>query len=206
MKLFKLVVLTIGLVACSSQYTKTELGNLNHDKSDSRVLLIPLNDFDSHALSSIAKKIENSHKVSVSTFPTMGVDEDTFDTSRQQYKADYIARNAGDALQQNGLSFCEKAVIVLTNKDINSSDFQLRYLFSQHFHAACISVISTARINPINFGMRADDDLLEQRLMKLINKALGFYLYKYESSSNRSSVMFGPILSPNDLDTIGSWY
>ncbi len=69
-----------------------------------------------------------------------------------------------------------------------------------------MSVISTARINPVNFGNPKNERLVTQRLMKLINKSIGLNHYKYKVSTNKSNVMYGPIMSPMDLDKVGDWY
>lgn len=200
--LFFLVCLMSG---CSS-FSQVELGNSFHDKSDSKVVLMPVGDFPSRPLAIIAASLEEKHGFSVSTFTNMGVDGSMYNTARRQYVTNEIARGAGKILVSNGHQFCDKAVIVLTNKDINTADFRLRYVFSSHFHGACLSVISTARINPVNFGGSPNDRLVMDRLMKLINKAIGFHHYDLEVATNKESVMYGPIMSPMDLDEVGIWY
>ena len=69
-----------------------------------------------------------------------------------------------------------------------------------------LSVVSTARIDPINYNLPKDEKLRDERLMKLINKAIGLQVYKYKVSSDMSSVMYGPIMGVEDLDRVGSWY
>jgi len=69
-----------------------------------------------------------------------------------------------------------------------------------------ISVISTARIDPVTYDLPRDDKLRNERLMKLVNKAIGQQVHRYPVSSDRRSVMYGPIMSLDDLDAIGAWY
>jgi predicted Zn-dependent protease len=111
-----------------------------------------------------------------------------------------------ETLQTHGDANLDKAVIVLTKQDINSSDFRLRFLFSEHITKYKLSVISTARIDPFNFGEPSNDKLTMRRLEKLIDKSLGFNLYGYPTSSDRKSVMYGPIMGLHDLDAIGESY
>jgi hypothetical protein len=47
---------------------------------------------------------------------------------------------------------------------------------------------------------------MQERALKLINKAIGYGVYGYEASSDINSVMYGPIMGPDDLDRVGSWY
>jgi predicted Zn-dependent protease len=202
------LLLIFFLASCvnTSKFPKVELGNSNHDKQNSELILIPMEDFNAGLLASIAETLEAKHKFQISAFTAMGVSENMFDQEHKQYKTNEIARTTRDILSNNGISFCDKAVIVLTNIDINDSSFRLRYLFSSHYDRACLSIISTARINPINYGEPKDDYLVMDRLMKLINKSIGLNHYKYKTSSNKQSVMYGPIMSPMDLDKVGDWY
>jgi len=167
---------------------------------------MPMADFDSGTLSEIALEIEEQHKFSVSTYTAMGVNGQIYDMEHKQYVTNEIARATHKVLSDHGISFCEKSVIVLTNKDLNNADFRLRYVFSSHFDRACMSVISTARINPVNYGNPKNERLVTQRLMKLINKSIGLNDYKYKVSSDKSNVMYGPVMSPLDLDKVGGWY
>lgn len=198
----------IFISSCSSNssYKQTKLGNSKYNAGFTSVLLIPLQDFSSATLDSIAINIEEQHYIKVSSYTAMGTDETMYNDQKEQYITENLMLNAAKIMHNNGLQACQKTVLILTNKDINTSSFRLRYVFSSHAHAVCISVISTARINPINYNSSKNDDLTKSRLNKLINKALGYHLYKLEASSNINSVMYGPILSPMDLDKVGDWY
>jgi hypothetical protein len=47
---------------------------------------------------------------------------------------------------------------------------------------------------------------MQERALKILNKAIGYGVYGYEVSSNVDSVMYGPIMEPDDLDYVGDWY
>tara|TARA_R110000823_G_scaffold47903_18_gene121993 strand:- start:24466 stop:24651 length:186 start_codon:yes stop_codon:yes gene_type:complete len=47
---------------------------------------------------------------------------------------------------------------------------------------------------------------MEDRALKLINKAIGYGVHELEASPNIDSVMYGPIMGPDDLDRVGDWY
>jgi hypothetical protein len=70
-----------------------------------------------------------------------------------------------------------------------------------------------ARITDMNFGVIPGIIAvpvmfrkMQARALKLINKAVGCGVYGYEASSNIDSVMYGPIMGPDDLDRVGIWY
>ena len=195
----------LALAGCSTD-ERIPLGNTTHSVAPSKVVLIPLDGFDLRDVNEIADYIEKQHKVHVSTYTHMGKNPAMFNAEKQQYLSEEIAQAAWRVLHDNGDADLSKAVIVLTRDDINTGDFRFRYFFSNHFEDLKLSVISTARIDPINYGLPADHDLKIRRLEKLVNKSLGLHLYGYKNGTDKSSVMYGPIMGVEDLDSVGDWY
>ena len=66
-----------------------------------------------------------------------------------------------------------------------------------------VVVVSTARMDESNWGMPAAPDRLRARLRKMVAKNLGLMYYGLKQTSDRRSVLFGPILGLDDLDAIG---
>lgn len=206
MKILIMTYLLLFLTGCGSAYEKVELGNNMHNKSEIKVILVPMQDFNLKILSKLVLDLEKYHNFNVTSYTTMGANKNMYNKERKQFISNEIAREALYVLKRNGLLPCSKTVVVLTNKDINTSDFTLRYNFSTHFDKACMSIVSTARINPVNYDLPKNDPLVYERLMKLVNKAIGLHYYKYVISTNINSVMYGPIMGPGDLDSVGNWY
>ena len=65
------------------------------------------------------------------------------------------------------------------------------------------AVVSSARMDPANWGERGDALRLRTRLRKMLSKNLGIMVYDLPQSRDRRSVLYGPILSLADLDSIG---
>ncbi len=211
MKILLSILASLMLAGCASTQTteitqKVPLGNTGFDTEKAKVILIPMEGVSVQEVDLLASYIEARHKVRVRTYTTLGKNARMYNSDKQQFVAEEIAGAAGQALRDNGDANLDKAVIVLAKDDINTGDFRLRYVFSSHFDKARLSVISAARINPVNYGLPPDVELTRHRLVKLINKSLGLNLYGYPISTDRRSVMYGPIMSPDDLDGIGEWY
>lgn len=197
-----MTVLCIFLLAGCATSERIELGNQGYGQAPTDIYLVPMEGISAAFASSIAKEIEFRHKLGTKAITTMGRDASMFNTEHRQYIANVIARRADEIIQ--GLKRPEEQpfILVLTPYDINSEEFQLRFLLAAHLKG--ISIISTARIDPVNFGLPRDDKLRDERLMKLINKAIGQQVLHIPISSERKSVMYGPIMGLNDLDSIGS--
>ncbi len=64
-------------------------------------------------------------------------------------------------------------------------------------------MVSSTRMDPVNFRQPPDPALLHTRLRKMISKNIGIMHYRLPQSTDRNSVLYGPILSLADLDSIG---
>ncbi len=188
---------------------KAHIGNQRHVVKDQKIVLIPMFGIPPKFLRSLEKTLEEQHKTNVLVTTDMGKGKEMLIKDSDQYNADILAAiglRIGKNIGRDGAF-----TIVLTNEDINRPDSGLRYIYSSHYEG--ISVVSLARINPLNFGV--DLNLIsipekflkmKERALKIINKSIGYGVYGYEASSNINSVMYGPIMGPSDLDKVGNWY
>ncbi len=154
----------------------------------------------------ISNNLSTSHNLSSKVTSTLPISELSINTSTNQIDAGSIAQNAQELITLNNLSGGRKAFIVLTTYDLNYLNSGLSYVFSAHYEQISLSVISVARADPQNYNLPADDSLKTNRLMKLINKSIGLNYYAYPTTTDINSVMYGPVMSPDDLDAAGAWY
>jgi len=206
-EIFLLIFTILVIRACLP--VKSHLGNGEHKILEQKIVIIPMTGMPMLFLQSLEKTLEQQHQADILVTTAMGKGEEMLLKNSDQYDATYLANLGLDIGKR--IKRKNAFIIVLTNEDINYSKSGLRYVFSSHYDG--VSVISLARVNPINFG--ANISLIEvpiiqqrtlDRAIKLINKAIGYGLYEYEASSNINNVMYGPIMSLDDLDQVGSWY
>ena len=209
------VVLNIGIVvvtvlvirACLPQ--PSYIGNQAYSTAGQNIVIIPMVGIPPAFLAALEAKLEEQHDTDILITTAMGKGDEMLLPNQNQYDASYLA---GVGLEIGKRINRDNAfLIVLTNEDINYPDSGLRYVYSSHFGE--ISVVSLARINNLNFGVvpgiiavPAMFSKMQERALKLINKAIGYGVYGYEASSNMDSVMYSPIMGPEDLDRVGTWY
>ena len=195
------------LAGCTMVSERIELGNQNYPSVPTDIYLIPMEGV-SVEFASIAQEIESRYKLATKVLTTMGRETSMFNTEHRQYSANRIAQRAHEIIAAIKRPEEQPFILVLTPYDINTEDFQLRFLFAAHFkeiaHFNGVSVISTARIDPVNYGLPRDNKLRDDRLMKLINKAIGQQVLHIPISSDSKSAMYGPILGLDDLDSMSS--
>ena len=185
------------------------VGNQGHSTADQTIVIIPMSGIPTVFLKSIEQKLEEQHNTNVLVTTAMGKGDEMLISNKDQFNANYLAalgRDIGNRIHRENAFF-----IVLTNEDINYPDSGFRYVYSAHYEG--ISVASLARINNMNYGVIPRIiqipemfTKMQERTLKILNKAIGYGVYGYEASSNVGSVMYGPIMGPDDLDRVGSWY
>ncbi len=208
--LFSIVTAVVSILIFQFYFPQTaHIGNQAHVVSNQKIVIIPMAGIPQVFLQSLEKTLEADHQTNVLVTTGMGKGPELLIEGSDQYNSNALA----DVGQQIGQNIGREGafLIVLTNEDINYPDSGLRYLYSAHYKG--LSVVSLARINPLNFGV--DLNLIaipgkfikmKKRALKLINKSIGYGVYGYDASSNTKSVMYGPIMGPADLDKVGEWY
>ena len=65
------------------------------------------------------------------------------------------------------------------------------------------AVVSIARMNPVNLGHQADEELLRARMRKMVTNNIGLLFYHYQQNDNPRSVLYGNIGGIEELDAMG---
>jgi predicted Zn-dependent protease len=96
-------------------------------------------------------------------------------------------------------------VIGVTAQDMyvraSTRNFAFEYREGDRF-----AVLSTARMDPTWLAEPANPELLRKRLRKAATRMIGFLYYGYRETADWRSVMFGPVLSIDDLDRLREDY
>jgi len=202
-----LILTLIAIRACLPQ--KVNLGNTNHHSAGQKIVIIPTEGIPTLFLHEVERRLEEAHKTDVLITTAMGVGDEML-MPNNQYNANLLATTGDNIAARIGRK--KSFIIVLTNEDINYPNSGLRFVFSAHYDGE-ISVISLARTDKMTRGVLPSIvqvpilfNKMQDRALKLINKAIGFGVYNYKTSSNFDSVMYGPIMGIDDLDNIGDWY
>jgi len=166
------------------------------------IYFVPLGAPDPPFLDSLAAYLEQRYQVRVVKLAGVPLDESVVDNRRRQLVAEALIalmrreypREAGDG----------SAVLVgITAHDLYiAGHAKWRWAFSYRVDER-FAVVSTARMDNAAWGGAPDPQLLEIRLRKMVTKNLGVLYFGLDQSSDRRSVMFGPILGLGDLDSIG---
>ena len=142
------------------------------------------------------------YDLTVEILPPIGLEPMVVDERRRQLIAEELIELMKRRYPEHARS-PQSILIGITEGDMYirqfiNWEFALAFRESERF-----AVVSSARMDPVNFGYLPDDELLQTRLRKMITRNIGILYYKLPQKSDRRSVMYGPILGVDDLDSVG---
>ena len=166
------------------------------------IYFVPLGAPDPPSLDSLAAYLEQRYQLRLVKLAGLPLDESVVDNHRRQLVAEALIalmRRAYPREAEDG-----SAVLVgITAHDLYiAGHAKWRWAFSYRTDER-FAVVSTARMDDAAWGGAPDPQRLEVRLRKMVTKNLGMLYFGLDQSSDRRSVMFGPILGLGDLDSIG---
>ncbi len=93
-------------------------------------------------------------------------------------------------------------MIGITEEDIYIRKSSWQFAFSYRAENR-FAVVSSARMNPVNFDQPNDQALLHTRLRKMITKNIGILYFGLPQNNDPRSVLYRSILGVDELDRVG---
>jgi serine/threonine protein kinase/predicted Zn-dependent protease len=122
----------------------------------------------------------------------------SFDSTRQQFVAEELVGRVADIRE---IIIPRPMVMGITSNDLYIKQLGWAWAFGMYELETGNSVISSARMDPKNFGASKDEALLETRLRKMIMRYLGLLYFKKPPSNDPKSVLYGTLSGVADLDS-----
>jgi|GEM_PF-6177601 len=182
----------------SGAYVMAPLAPAARATTDGRVVvyLMPLDDFPIEDAQRMARVLADELHLNVKASPPMAPIATTASRGRAQYSADEVLAETRRAGQRLPDASDNVVLIALTQRDINDSVPGLNFVFSKHDLRHHASAISMSRL-----GQGTEEG--QDRLYKMTKRTIGEQYFGMKRSTDRRDVMFAPILSLRDLDTMG---
>jgi len=164
------------------------------------VYFLPFDDFPDESLERLQDFFETWHGISVGILPRLRVGEDAIHPERQQIVSGRLLDDIEAARRGDHPDW---VIIGLTEYDIMMEDKpEWQFVFSLRSDVLGSAVVSVARMDPRNFGLRANEDRLFERTSKMVGKNIGALHLGLPMTDDPSSVMYSRLLSVDALDAI----
>jgi predicted Zn-dependent protease len=164
-----------------------------------RIYFVPLGGLPL-PLTRLADHFHKKLGLQIEILPRLEPEASEWDDRRRQYVAEELI-----ALMKRSypdlVSDPEVMLIGITSSDMYIRSMTWNYAFSKREEDR-YAVVSTARFDPVFHQQPENDELLYQRLRKMVMKNIGIMYYRLGSTSDRRSVLCGPIMGLADLDSV----
>ncbi len=173
---------------------------LNHSATLCHISFVPLGDFPEAVLIDLAKHYERSLGVRVDLLPAIQIEETAKDFRRGQL----VGQELINLMKRRLPQLAEDPTVMMmgfTSGDMYTAYKNWQFAFAVR-EAGRFSVVSTARMDPVNFQLPSNQEILTSRLTKMATKQLGLQYYGLRERNEKTSVLFAPILGLDDLDEV----
>lgn len=170
-----------------------------------QVYFVPLGPGASAATRDLADHFRQSYKLITSVLPELPLSDPRLqDAARFQVIAEELVGYLGK--KHPKLSWEPGAVVIgVTAQDMYSRSSGAGFVFT-YYEGDRFGVLSTARMDPAWSADPANARLLRNRTRKAAMRVVGSLYYGYRETPDRRSVMFGPLVSVNELDRLREDY
>lgn len=165
-----------------------------------QMYVVPVGTVPDSLTQDLVRHYERTLSLRIRQLPAMTVTEDLIDPSRQQLIAEEVIRKIKE--QWPDLAIDPNARLIgITDNDMFIRAKQWRFAFALRKEGR-FAVVSNHRMNPTFFHLPPNDDLMTERLRKMILKQIGLQYYGLPNRQEKTSVLFSPVLGLDDLDAI----
>ena len=171
------------------------------ERGKEKLYLVPLGSFPLPTLDKLVAHYKQKTGVEAIPVPPIPLALSTIDRRRQQV----IAEEAIAFMTRKYPKLAEDPnaiVIGLTTDDIYAREKSWQFAFCYRMQGR-FAVVSSARLDPVNLGEPANDELLERRLRKIVLKNIGILYYWLPTNHNPNSVLYDEVNSVEDVDKMG---
>jgi tetratricopeptide (TPR) repeat protein len=172
-----------------------------HESGKEKLYFVPLNNFSRASLNRLVTYYKQKPGIEAITTHPLPLRLAARDNRRQQLVAEELVEVIKRAYPE--LVADPNAIVIgLTDEDMYIRKKTWQYAFS-YWADGRFAVVSSARMNPVNFGAPANADLLDSRMRKMVLKNIGVLYYQLPTNHNPKSVLYGNIMGVEDLDNMG---
>lgn len=190
-----------GLAAAS--LTGCGVGPVAKPAGSITVYLMPIGPVPQAQLDAAAAEV-GTFNLQFVTLEPIPIDNALGDLDRRQLMAERVTTRLYSEARGRGLD-ADQLVFGITQADLFLGQHpDHRWVFAYQAPSQTVTVISTARMNPLASGQPADEGLLESRLRKYVARNLTHLVLRRDWSTDRKCVTYRRIEGVDDLDALGT--
>lgn len=193
MRIVVVLAVAAGVTACSSEVPAADA------IGEGPAVVVPVGPVPAHALAAARRRLEQMGFPATIGRP-MGIAPESVDPGRRQLIGDVLLDRAVAAAAPAGAEVAPM-VVAVTAKDIYMTGRpEWGFVFSVRNRDGSGAILSTARMDPVNFGLPADAKAIDRRLETMLVRVVGITRLGASMVSDPTCANRESVLSLDDLD------
>jgi tetratricopeptide (TPR) repeat protein len=173
----------------------------NRERGKERLYFVPLGNFSPALLARLVNYCKQKTGIQAIVTQPVPFALTTVDKRRQQVIAEEAIQLM--KLRYPDLTADPNAILIgVTDQDMYICQKKWEYAFNYRMQGR-FAVVSSARMNPVNFGGSANEALTEARMRKMLLKNIGAVYYLMPLNHDPKSVLYEDVEGVGDLDNMG---
>ena len=164
------------------------------------VYIVPLGRLQSVSLDDLPAYYKKLLGLEVFLLPTMPLAREAYDQRRSQYAAEPLIGSIRERLPEVARG-PDATVVAVLDDDLFAQALRARYLFAFRGDGH-VALVTLKRLAPPAWQFWSRGRVLEARMRKMITKNIGVVAYGLPLSTDPTSVLYGSIDTPEDLDLV----
>jgi predicted Zn-dependent protease len=169
-----------------------------------RVYLVPIGDTPASLIDTLIVQCRQKLNLSVDTLPRLGSDRVWLDPDRNQIVAERVIASMRQRYPRHARN--DAVIIGITSADMYIARIAWRFAFGFRPGGDTgqrVAVLSTARMTPEFFNEPRNDNLMMERLRKMVIRYLGVLYFELPFNTDPESVLYKDLLGVQELDAMG---
>ena len=165
-----------------------------------KIYFVRLGDVAETTADDLIAHYKDKFAVTIDELPAISLDATMLDRQRNQIVAESLIALIREKYPY--LAADANAIIIgLTREDIYIRQYDWKFAFNFRQDGR-LAVISMARMDPVNFGLHPDEQLLNTRLRKMVTKNIGVLYFQKPLNNNPRSVLYSNVMGLEELDAM----
>ena len=173
--------------------------------SATRLYLVAIGHEPAGVVDRLPRHFRDTLGIAIEQLPAMTVPERASDPARSQLIAEELAA----AIPRSYPAIAndpQARVIGITGDDMYLRRMRWAFGFSLRSDDERIAIVSYARMDPEALGLSRDDELLRNRVAKMVAKDIGILCFGLPVSNNPRSALYGNIGGTDELDVMTEYF
>lgn len=204
MKPWLLFTFAVATLICGDLRLADAQGHSRVDAEARRVYFVPIGDAPAVLVDTLVVQCRRKLGLSIDTLPRLGSDRVWVDPSRGQIVAERVIASLRQRYPRHARN--DAVIIGIASADMYIARYSWQFAFGYRPGGSSgqrVAVVSTARMTPEFYHAPRNENVLMERLRKMVIRYIGVLYFQLPFNTDQNSVLYKDLLGLDELDAMG---